>query len=120
MATIKNVSGQTLLVPSLGDRLVQKGQEIEVPAEDGYSFTQSANWDAHDDEAKAAETEAEADYQARLAAETAPEEPVAQPKGSASRDEWAAYVVAAGLAAPDALDGKGRDEIRDTYQVQED
>ena len=67
MAKIRNVSGEELYVPSLS-RLVQSGQVVEVDPERVYAFTQSAIWEAVDKEAKAAELEAEADYQSALAA----------------------------------------------------
>lgn len=41
------------------------------------------------------------------------------PRHNASRSDWFDYVVGTGLAAPEALDGLSRDEIRDTYGTKE-
>ncbi len=79
MAKIRNVSGEDRFVPSLS-RLVMDGQVIEVDPEQVYAFTQSAIWEAADKAASQADSEAEADYQARLAVAqgaTADPEPVA-------------------------------------------
>jgi hypothetical protein len=67
MARIKNVSGDDLIVPSLGDRLVLEGQIVEVPDEDAYSFTQTTNWEPTDKAGKDADKKGEADYLERLA-----------------------------------------------------
>lgn len=83
MAKIRNVSGDELYVPSLS-RLVQSGQVVEVDPERVYAFTQSAIWEAVDKEAKAAELEAEADYQSALAA--ANPELVTDPDGDPDDD----------------------------------
>jgi hypothetical protein len=65
VAKIKNVSGQDLIVPALGGRIVLVGQVVDVDAVNVYAFTcQPGNWlatnkegtDAHADGA-AAETE---------------------------------------------------------------
>lgn len=49
MAKIKNVSGEDLLVPVLGGRLVVAGAVVEVPDELVESFTcQKPNWAAAD------------------------------------------------------------------------
>jgi hypothetical protein len=45
MAKIKNVSGEDLLVPGLGGRLVIAGAVVEVPDEVAESYTcQPPNW----------------------------------------------------------------------------
>lgn len=45
MAKIKNVSGEDLLVPGLGGRLVLAGAVVEVPDEEAESYTcQESNW----------------------------------------------------------------------------
>lgn len=47
MAKIKNVSGEDLLVPGLGDRLVIAGAVVEVPDEAAESYTcQASTWKA--------------------------------------------------------------------------
>lgn len=66
MAKIRNKSGSDLFVPALG-RMVMDGQVVEVPDADVYGFTQQSIWQAADKAAEAADLEAEADYQARLA-----------------------------------------------------
>lgn len=49
MARIKNTSGQDLLVPWLGGRLVVAGAVVEVPAEDVAAYTQqTATWEPAD------------------------------------------------------------------------
>lgn len=113
---IKNVSGEDLLVPWLGGRLVSKGQVVEVREDEVYAFTQQTNWEPADDEAQAAHDEGQERYAPLAEALTEPPE---RPAGNATRDEWAAYAVAAGYV-PDlaALDGIGRDEIRDTYTTE--
>lgn len=79
MAKIRNKSGSDLFVPALG-RMVMDGQVVEVPNSDAYGFTQQSIWEAADKAASQADSEAEADYQARLAVAqgaTADPEPVA-------------------------------------------
>lgn len=76
MAKIKNVSGVDLVVPALGGRLVLAGQVVEVPDGLVYGFTQQSIWDCADEASRAADMEGEADYQGRLAAQTATLEPV--------------------------------------------
>lgn len=125
MAKIKNVSGEDLVVPVLGGRLVQAGQVIEVPDELVYSFTQQEpNWRPDGDAAETAHEEGHRAYLERaglVETEGGEEVPVTEePAGNASREEWAAYAVGAGLATPEELDGKGRDEIRDTYGSTDD
>ena len=45
MAKIKNVSGEDLLVPGLGHRLVISGAVVEVPDDDAESYTcQTTIW----------------------------------------------------------------------------
>lgn len=54
MAKIRNVSGNDLVVPSLGGRLVLAGQIVEVDDEAVYGFTQQApNWEPADDATQA-------------------------------------------------------------------
>lgn len=61
MAKIKNVSGNDLIVPSLGGRLVLAGQVVEVPDEDVYAFTQQyPNWQPADKPAQTVHDKAEA------------------------------------------------------------
>lgn len=115
MARIKNISGEDREVPALNGRLVLAGQVVDVPAEDVYAFTQQTEvWAPSDAEATTADAEAAAAYDAVIAEIEAPDGPT-PPAGNASRDEWAAYVVAAGLATEEQIDGVGRDELRDTY-----
>lgn len=111
---IKNVSGEDLLVPWLGHRLVSKGQVVEVEEEQVYNFTQQSIWEPADEDAQNVHDEAEKVY-APLA-EALAGEPLEVPARNATREAWATYVVAAGLA-PDleSLDGKGRDQIRDEF-----
>lgn len=123
MAKIKNISGEPLVVPALGGRMVLAGQEVEVSEEDVYGFTcQTSTWAPVGDEARAAHDEADEQYHERVAEESGPEAAAAleQPAGNASRDAWAEWVVAAGLATSDDVADLGRDEIRDTYRPQED
>ena len=94
MAKIRNVSGQDLLVPWLGNRLVFAGQVVDV--EDAHPYTvQASTWAPADDDARSQTF----------------------PARNASRDEWAAFVVSTGRATEDELDGMGRDQIRDTYST---
>lgn len=45
MPSVKNISGENRIVPSLGGRLVLAGQEVEVPEGDVEAFTcQAATW----------------------------------------------------------------------------
>lgn len=54
MAKIRNVSGNDLVVPSLGGRLVLAGQIVDVDDDAVYGFTQQApNWEPADDAAQA-------------------------------------------------------------------
>lgn len=120
MPKIKNVSGEDLVVPALGGRFVLAGQEVEVPADAVYGYTQQEpNWQPADEAAKSAHDEGHQAYLERaglVEREDGEVEPVSEePAGNASRDEWAAYVVGTGRATPEELDGKGRDEIRDTF-----
>ena len=59
MAKIKNQSGDDLILPWLGDRLVLAGQVVEVPDDDVYAYTQQSCWDPSDKDAKAIHGEAE-------------------------------------------------------------
>lgn len=60
MPKIKNVSGQDLILPALGGRLVLKGAVIEVEADAVYGLTcQASNWEAADASAKRAHTDSE-------------------------------------------------------------
>lgn len=53
MSKIKNTSGEDLLVPWLGGRLVLAGQAVEVPISDVTAYTQQeATWAPADDEAR--------------------------------------------------------------------
>lgn len=107
MPQIKNVSGDDLVVPWLGGRLVLAGQVVDVDEGDVYAFTcQEPNWAPADDAAQAEHDAAEAE---------ANPEPVEKPAGNASRDLWAAYVVAAGLATEEQIADMSRDQLRDTY-----
>lgn len=73
MAKIRNISGQDLIVPSLGGRLVLAGQVVELEADQVYGFTvQGPNWEPVDKQAKAVHDEADA-----VAAPPAPETPPA-------------------------------------------
>ena len=115
MSKIRNVSGQDLSVPWLGDRLVVAGQVVDVPAEDVYAYTQQAGWDPADDEAQtlhAAGEEHAEEIEAVVSGEAE------EPSGNASREEWATYVVAKGLATEEQLEGLNRNQIRDTYAAE--
>lgn len=120
MAGIRNISGEDLVVPPLGDRLVVAGQVVDVDPEDVYSYTQCvALWAPADDVAKATHQDAEAAYADAIEAavplaiaEIAPPRP---PAGNASRDDWAAFMIGRGLQTEEQLAAKGRDEIRDGY-----
>lgn len=59
MATIKNVSGEDLIVPALGDRLVSAGQEVDVHPDDVWAFTQQSIWEPVGKPAKDAHTKGE-------------------------------------------------------------
>lgn len=115
MPKVKNVSGEDVVVPSLGSRLVLAGQVVDVPAEDVYSYTQTSLWDAADTAAERAHKAAHEDYQRRAGFEPTPDEVPEPPAKSASREEWAAYVIGSGHATAEQIDGLGRDELRDTY-----
>lgn len=55
MAKIRNVSGENLLVPALGGRLVLEEAVVEVEDADVYGFTcQEPNWAPADDAAATA------------------------------------------------------------------
>lgn len=115
---IKNVSGEDRIVPWLDGRLVAAGQVVDVDGEYVYNFTSSASWEPADAEAQAVHNGAEAEREVIDSVPYVDGRPE-QPARNASRDEWVAYVVAAGDAVnPDALDGMGRDEIRDTYTTE--
>lgn len=122
MAKIKNTFGEDRIVPWLGDRLVLAGQVVDVPDDDVYAYTQQSGWAPFDDQAKALHEAAETVAEEVEAVVSGDES--AEPAGNASREVWAAYVVAAGLATEDQLldaDGEplGRDAIRDTYKHEE-
>lgn len=66
MAKIKNVSGEDLIVPGLGGRLILAGAVVDVATEDVHAYTcQESNWapvdksatKAHDDAANNNTTE---------------------------------------------------------------
>lgn len=118
MAKIRNASGEDrTLSAAAGGRLVLAGAVIDVPDEDVYGYTQQSIWEPVDDDAQAAHDEAHAAYEAALRVDLGLPEPAQdQPAGNASREEWAAFVVTAGLASEDEISGLGRDEIRDTYK----
>lgn len=105
MAKIKNVSGEARLCPTLGGRLVEAGQVIDLPAEDVYGFTCQEAWEPSDDEAQAAHD---------AVSPTTPE----PPSGNAPREQWATWVLERGLADEAALDGMSRNEIRTTFKEQ--
>ena len=116
MAKVKNISGEDRTVPGLGGRLVLAGQVVEVPDDEVYAYTQqTSTWAPADEPAKAKHAEEWAVYHEVAELEGNLEQPPQPPAGNAGRDEWVAYVLAAGLATPDAVDGMGRDELRDTY-----
>lgn len=52
---IKNISGNDVIVPNLGRRLVLDGAVVEVSSEDVYGYTcQVTNWKPQDKNAEAA------------------------------------------------------------------
>ncbi|MCF6376900.1 hypothetical protein L2K70_04730 [Nocardioides KLBMP 9356] len=109
MAKVKNVSGEDRIVQG---RLVLAGALLEVPADEVWSYTiQEPNWAPGDDEARTAHDEA---YATAHAVEEAIEEN-ARPAGNASRDVWAAWVVATERATEDDITDMSRDQLRDTY-----
>lgn len=59
MPKIRNVSGEARTAPGLGG-LVLKGQVVECPVQDVYSYTCQELWEPVDDEAKAAHEQAAA------------------------------------------------------------
>jgi hypothetical protein len=123
VAKVKNISGEPLLVPALGGRMVLPGQVVDVADEAVYGFTcQKQTWAPVGDEAQAAHDAGHEQYRERVAEESGPEAVTALevPAGNADRDTWAAWVVATGLATEDDLAELGRNEIRDTYRPQED
>lgn len=115
---IRNVSGESRSIGHAGGRLVLKGATLDVPLEEVYGYTQQDSiWEPADADAQSAHDEAHADYQRRLAEDLGLADPEPeQPAGNASRDDWAGYVLAAGLATEDDLEGLNRDQIRDTYK----
>lgn len=113
MARIKNEYGEDRIVPSLGDRLVLAGEVVEVPDEAVYGFTCQAGWSPADTDAREADTAADNEAAEVAVVESGDAE---EPAGNAGRDAWVAWVVGKGLATEEDLDGKGRDEIRDTYK----
>ena len=72
MPKIKNVSGDDLIVPWLGDRLVLAGAVVEVPEEDVYASTQTVLWAPADKPSKEAHQAADEAYTAAIAAESPP------------------------------------------------
>lgn len=144
MGKVQNNTGEARVIPSLGGKYVKPSQIFDVPDDQVYGLTQCGSyetevdgetvvvggWDPVDDAAKAAHAEAHQAYLERRSAELggvpvddngAPLPPIEleEPAGNASREEWAEYVVAARLATEDEIDGKGRDELRDTYRAPE-
>lgn len=74
MAKIRNVSGNDLIVPALGGRLVLAGQVVELDAADVFGFTQQTpNWEPADKPAQAAHNKADAALKAPAKALTADE-----------------------------------------------
>lgn len=62
MAKIKNVSGQDLIVPGIGGRLIIAGAVVEVPDADTHSYTcQESNWAPADKAATKAHEESAPD-----------------------------------------------------------
>lgn len=109
MAKVKNISGVDRIVQG---RLVLAGMVLEVPADEVWSYTcQETNWAPADDEATEVH---DAAYATHHAVEEALEDDE-RPAGNASREVWAAYVVAAGLATEDDITDMSRDQLRDTY-----
>lgn len=54
-AKIQNSSGESLIVPWLGGRLVEDKQVVDVPVDDVYAYThQAQTWSPHDAAAKKA------------------------------------------------------------------
>lgn len=112
---VKNVSGEDVVVPWLGSRLVLAGQVVDVPEGDVYAYTQTPLWEPADKGAESAHKAAHEDYERRAGFEPTPDEVPEAPGKNASREEWAAYVIGSGHATAEQIDGLGRDEIRDTY-----
>jgi hypothetical protein len=106
MAKIKNTTGEDRILPWLNDRLVLAGQVVDVPDADVYAYTQQVGWEPADEAARAAHSDAEPDDG----------ETLTEPAGNASREDWAAWVVATERATDADLADKSRDEIRDTYK----
>lgn len=106
---VKNISGEDRIVQG---RLVLKGAVLEVEPDEVWSYTQQEpNW-------APADKDAQAIHDHEYATAHAVEEALAEdecPAGNASRDVWAAYVLAAELATEDDIKDMTRDEIRDTY-----
>ena len=113
MGKIKNVSGEDLVVPWLGGRLVVAGQAVEVPDDEVYAYTQqTSTWAPGDEAAEKAHDDAHAEYLAQLSpVEQVTAEP---PAGNASREAWAEFALAAGKTEHE-LDGLSRDQIRDMF-----
>lgn len=124
MAKIQNVSGDDRTVPSLGGRLVLADQIVEVPDDAVYGFTQQTDvWAPAGEGAQEAHDAGHAAYLERRSAELGgvevddngapiPPAPLVEPAGNAKRDEWADYVVRAGLADEETAAGLNRDELR--------
>jgi hypothetical protein len=122
VAKVKNISGEPRIVPALGGRMVLPGQEVEVAEDVVYAFTcQTSTRAPVGSEAQAAHDEGDEQYRERLEDEVGPEAVVIldPPAGNASRDTWAEWAVAAGLATPDDVADLSRDDIRTTYGPQE-
>lgn len=113
MAQIKNVSGVDKNDAWSG-RFVLPGQVI--PVSDDHVWAYLAPWAEGQEGVTWAPGDPEtqdlidAEYEKRNPTEDA------EPKGSASRDEWVAFVLSAGLATAEELADMKRDEIRDTYK----
>lgn len=123
MGNVRNVSDEDRFPAELGGRLVMPGQVVEVPDDSVYGYTCQDAWDAADkatqaiaDKQEAANAEANTPATPEPSAEPDSEQDDEQPSGNASRDDWAAWVIAKGLATEEDLEGRGRDEIRDQYR----
>lgn len=123
MGNIRNVSGQALFVPGFG--ILDDQDVAEVPDDTVYAYTASANFEPVGSSTEALHQAGATEEAERVAAEQAErgvapagdvdESSLEQPAGNAAREEWARYVVTAGLATAEELEGLGRDQIRDKF-----
>jgi len=114
MPKIRNASGEDRILPWLGGRLVLDGQIVEVDADDVYAYTQQTAWTPADDDAQAIHDEAES-VASQIAEDIAAGDTLTPPAGNATRDAWVAWVIASGLSSEAALEGMGRDAIREQF-----